>query len=141
MAIAGKPAGIGRHLQRWQGRAEVGSTRFAADGFYQLIQRIVAERTQRLGALVFEKTDRLGGIFNAQHITDRIILVTQVLKYLPRGFLCLYAKQSAVLRGVFTTADYAVSSRLLFDLAGRIVVNTADEGLFGLPGQLQAAFV
>ncbi|MNF60586.1 hypothetical protein D3C84_422070 [compost metagenome] len=79
LAVVAGHGGIRRHCRR---RAVFDRAGLPACGCDQSVKRVVPKMADRFDTLIGEVADRQRGVFDASHIADRVVAVTQILQRL-----------------------------------------------------------
>ncbi|MNV60658.1 hypothetical protein D3C71_1531300 [compost metagenome] len=97
LGVVGDLVGIeGQGLQVGQGRTAMAGLGLPTCGFDQLIEGVVVVGLDRFDTLVVEVADRLGGVFEAQHVAGCVVTVFQVLQWRAVGFVCAQPNEAAI---------------------------------------------
>ncbi|MNC61261.1 hypothetical protein D3C75_1111930 [compost metagenome] len=85
-----------QRLKVGQGGVAMAGLGFPSGGFDQLIESVVVVGLDRFDTLVVEVADRLGGVFEAQHVAGCVVTVFQVLQWRAVGFVCAQPNEAAI---------------------------------------------
>ncbi len=108
-----------------------GTGHLAPGGADQLIQGVVSVPVFRHHFLIMPEARLLGAIGHTQHIADRIVFITQILKYIfPCRMFSFDGNQPLCLWFISVRGHYAVAVLLAQLLPGGRIFHRLDDDLF-----------